>query len=251
MSKWINEEDWPLVDYGEISEDEGVNNYVIPTSTVSTISTSDSLIAIDTFHDPSLSSDHGRNAATASEGLEGPPMILTPPASPDQPGMQDPLKDVMVDVPSHEIGSQSLASGRKRPSQRQRKRAWLRAQVSNNLSMDQRLPESSQKEALGTHGRQVASGAPGLAMVIVSEPSDLHPLPKNRRPEPKRVRGKGHGEGSVNKLRRYVPNSKTGKPALAFGMVPPRSGPSLDDNTESEGVLTEDRGKKSGNFNLL
>jgi hypothetical protein len=34
MSKWINEEDWPLVDYGEISEDEGVNNYVNPTSTV-------------------------------------------------------------------------------------------------------------------------------------------------------------------------------------------------------------------------
>ena len=55
MSKWINEEDWPLVDYGEISEDDGVNNYVNPTSTVSTIPTSDALIAIDTFHDPSLS----------------------------------------------------------------------------------------------------------------------------------------------------------------------------------------------------
>ena len=146
MSKWINEEDLPLVDYGEVSEDEGFNNYVIPADTVSSVSTSYSLIAIDTFHDPSLSSDHGRNAATASEGLEGPPMILTPPASPDQPGMQGSAKDVMVDVPSHEIGSQSLASGRKRPSQRQRKRAWLRAQVSNNLSMDQRLPEPSQKE---------------------------------------------------------------------------------------------------------
>ena len=84
MSRWVNEEDWPLVDYGEISEeDEGANNYVIPTSNPSSTSTSESVIVIDTFHDPSLSSDHGRNAATASEGLEGLPMILTPSASPD------------------------------------------------------------------------------------------------------------------------------------------------------------------------
>ena len=59
------------------------------------------------FHDQDLSLDHGLTAVTASEGLEGPPMILTPPASPDQPGMQSAAKDVMVDVPSHEIGSKS------------------------------------------------------------------------------------------------------------------------------------------------
>ena len=124
MSKWINEEDWPLVDYGELSEEEKEfnNNYVtesIPTveSDEDLVIPTESFIAIPTFHDPSLSSDHGRNAATASEGLEGPPMILTPPASPDQPGMQGLLKDVTVDVPSHEIGFQSLTS-KKRLSQK-------------------------------------------------------------------------------------------------------------------------------------
>ena len=157
-----------LVDYGEFTEEEirEMDSYVtkfqatptqsfnatptksvnaIPTKSVNAIPTQSfnatptkSAHAIPTFHDPSLSSDHGRNAATASEGLEGPPMIPTPPASPDQPGMQGLLKDVTVDVPSHEIGSKSLAS-KKRLSQKQRKRA----QVSNNLSMDQRLPESS------------------------------------------------------------------------------------------------------------
>jgi len=166
---------------------------------------------------------------------------LTPPASPDQPGMQDLIKDVMVDVPSHEIGSQSLAS-KKRLSQGQRKRARLRAQVSNNLSMDQRLPEPSQKEAPYTHGRKEASGAPGLAMVIVSEPSDLRPLPKGRRPEPKRVRGDDHGKDSVGKLKKDIPNGKPGKPALAFGTVPLRSGHSSHGETEEE-VPTEDQGR--------
>jgi len=227
-----------LVDYGEFTEEEikEMNSYVTRYQSIA----SSVNPAIATFHDPSLSSDHGRNAATASEGLEGPPMILTPPASPDQPGMQGLLKDVTVDVPSHEIGFQSLAS-KKRLSQKQRKRARLRAQVSNNLSMDQRLPESSQKAAPNTHGRQGAAGAPGLAMVIVSEPSDLRPLPKGRRPEPKRVRSNNHGEVSASKLRRHVPNSKTGKPALAFGIVPPRSGHSSYADTESEELLTEDR----------
>ena len=54
-------------------------------------------------------------------------MSLTPPAS---SGMQDLLMDVTVDVPSHEIEFQSLAS-KKRLSQKQRKRARLRAQVSD------------------------------------------------------------------------------------------------------------------------
>ena len=106
MSKWINEEDWPLVDYGEISEEEKDfnSNYVtesIPTaeSDEDLVIPTESFIAIPTFHDPSLSSDHGRNAATASMGLEGPSVSLTPPASPDQPlGMQDLIKDVMVDA---------------------------------------------------------------------------------------------------------------------------------------------------------
>jgi len=107
--------------------------------------------------------------------------------------------------------------------------------------MDQRLPESSQKGALETHGQKGASRAPGLAMVIVSEPSDLRPLPKGRRPEPRRVRSESPGEVSVNKLRRSMPNSKTGKPSLAFGIVPPRSGPSSYGKTNSEELLTEDR----------
>ena len=38
------------------------------------------------FHDQDSSLDHGRTVMTASEGLEGLPMVtLTPPASPDQP----------------------------------------------------------------------------------------------------------------------------------------------------------------------
>jgi len=145
-------------------------------------------------------------------------------------------------VPSHEIGSKSLASKRRKLSQKQRKRARLRAQVSNNLSMDQRLPEPSQKEALYTHGRGGASGAPGLAMVIVSEPSDLRPLPKGRRPEPKRVRSDDHGKDSVGKLKKDIPYGKPGRPALAFGTVPLRSGHSSHGETEEE-VPTEDQGR--------
>jgi hypothetical protein len=80
-------------------------------------------------------------------------------------------------------------------------------------------------------------------MVIVSEPSDLRPLPKGRRPEPKRVRSESNGKISVGKLKKDVPNSKPGKPALAFGIVPLRSGPSSTGRTEAEGVSTEDQGR--------
>ena len=45
-------------------------------------------------------------------------MIPTPSASPDQLGIQDSVKDAMVDVPSHDIGSKSLASKRKKLSQK-------------------------------------------------------------------------------------------------------------------------------------
>ena len=90
-------EEWPTFgevspDYGEIEDYKESYHYV--TDQLSKVdSPSDqsnaevsSGLDLATFHDSSLSSDHGRNAATASEGLEGPPMILTPPASPDQPG---------------------------------------------------------------------------------------------------------------------------------------------------------------------
>ena len=105
MEMWMNQ----VPTFGEVSPDYGeIEDYKesehYPTSQLSNVETTSDL-SLATFHDSSLSSDHGRNVATASEGLEGPPMILTPPASPDQPGMQDAAKDVMVDVPSHEIGS--------------------------------------------------------------------------------------------------------------------------------------------------
>ena len=232
-----------LPDYTWNEEDDEIMNNYFTRASDGDLEDSHSSDGRDSnFHDQDSSLDHGRIPVTTLEGLEGPPMIPTPSASPDQPGMQGLLKDVTVDVPSHEIGSKSLAS-KKRLSQKQRKRARLRAQVSNNLSMDQRLPESSQKADPNTHGRQGTAGAPGLAMVIVSEPSDLRPLPKGRRPEPKRVRSNNHGEVSASKLRRHVPNSKTGKPALAFGIVPPRSGHSSYADTESEEVLTEDQGR--------
>ena len=106
------------MDYREFTEEEikEMNSYV--TKFISHAeSESESDLATSTFHDSGLSLDHGRIATTAPMGLEGPSVSLTPPSSPDQPGMQGLLKDVTVDVPSHEIGFQSLAS-KKRLSQK-------------------------------------------------------------------------------------------------------------------------------------
>ena len=107
---------WPTFgeispDYGGISEEDVKENSIY---VIDAISNPDSVLHDSTFHDSGLSLDHGRIATTVSIGLEGPSMSLTPPASPDQPLMQDSLKDVTVDVPSHEIGSKSLASKKKK-----------------------------------------------------------------------------------------------------------------------------------------
>ncbi len=115
MKGWINDEDLREVDYQDVSEDDkDIGDYV--TNPKSIAESND--LAVSDFHDQDLSLDHGRIVMTASEGLEGRPIvILTPPASPDQPGMQDPSKNVIVD----ETGFQSLASKRKKLSQKQRK----------------------------------------------------------------------------------------------------------------------------------
>ena len=94
MKEWPSvSEGSPEVDYTEFTEEEieESNRYI-----TNAISIPDSDIRDSHFHNQDLSLDHGRIVMTVLEGLEGPPMVvLTPPASPDQPGMQDPSKDVM------------------------------------------------------------------------------------------------------------------------------------------------------------
>ena len=82
MEDWTITEDLPEVDYTEFNEEEikEMNNYI-----TNDISTPDSVLHDSNFHGQELSLDHGRTVMTASEDLEGLPMvILTPPASSDQ-----------------------------------------------------------------------------------------------------------------------------------------------------------------------
>ena len=114
-----------LPDYTWNEEDDEIMNNYFTRASDGDLEDSHSSDGRDSnFHDQDSSLDHGRIPVTTLEGLEGPPMMIpTPSASPDQPGIQDSLKDVMVDVPSHEIGSKSLASKRRKLNQKQRKRS--------------------------------------------------------------------------------------------------------------------------------
>ncbi len=47
MSKWINEEDWPLVDYGELSEEEKEFNNTYVTESIPTVEYDDDGSMID------------------------------------------------------------------------------------------------------------------------------------------------------------------------------------------------------------